>query len=117
MKNRRVHVVIVLATLVVVGIAVSAASLTSRGQTRRSKTGRTVKVTDRPRAAETNASPVFAAAAAQNATLRNELAWTFGGKQQRGWYLYDLLIRKTLNTQHDSMTSDFAAALAVWQKK
>ena len=59
----------------------------------------------------------FAAAATTNATLRNELAWTFGGKQQRGWYLFDLLIGQTLDTKHDPTTSDFAAALASWQKK
>ena len=43
----------------------------------------------------------LATAATTNVTLRNELAWTFGGKQQRGWYLFDLLIGKTLNSSHD----------------
>jgi uncharacterized protein YcbK (DUF882 family) len=50
-------------------------------------------------------------------TLRNDLAWIFGGKQQRGWYLYDLLIGKTLNAKHDPTTSDFAASVASWQKR
>jgi len=59
----------------------------------------------------------FATAATTNVTLRNDLAWTFGGKQQRGWYLYDLLIGKTLNTKHDPITSDFAASIASWQKR
>ena len=59
----------------------------------------------------------FATAAATNVTLRNELSWTFSGKQQRGWYLYDLLIGKTLNTHHDAASSDFANAVASWQKK
>ncbi|HKG47598.1 MAG TPA: D-alanyl-D-alanine carboxypeptidase family protein [Pyrinomonadaceae bacterium] len=59
----------------------------------------------------------FAAAATTNATLRNDLTWTFGGKQQRGWYLYDLLIGKTIDTQDHANTSDFAAAVAAWQKK
>lgn len=59
----------------------------------------------------------FTTAAATNATLRNDLTWTFGGKQQHGWYLYDLLISKTLNTHHAPATSDFAAAVAAWQKK
>jgi len=62
-------------------------------------------------------SSSFATAAASNVTLRNELAWTFGGKQQRGWYLYDFLIGRTLNTQHDATSSDFAAALATWKRK
>jgi len=59
----------------------------------------------------------FAAAATTNVTLRNDLTWTFGGKQQRGWYLYDLLIGKTLDTQDGASTSDFAAAVAKWQKR
>src|SRR5215218_7635761 len=59
----------------------------------------------------------FATAATTNVTLRNDLAWTFGGKQQRGWYLYDLLIGKTLNSTHEPTTSDFAASIASWQKK
>jgi zinc D-Ala-D-Ala carboxypeptidase len=66
-------------------------------------------------AAKTDAN--FTEAAAKNATLKNELSWTFGGKQQRGWYLYDLLIGKTLDTRHDSVTSDFAGDLAAWQKR
>jgi len=59
----------------------------------------------------------FAAAATTNVTLRNDLAWTFGGKQQRGWYLYDLLIGRTLDTKHDPITTDFAASVASWQKR
>lgn len=121
MKNRRVHFVLIVATLVVVGIVASAASLASRGQAPRSKTERTVKMTDRPRPtekkAETNSSPAFNAAASQNVALRNDVTWTFGGKQQRGWHLYDLLIGKTLDTEHDPLTNDFAASLSKWQKK
>ena len=59
----------------------------------------------------------FAAAATTNVTLRNDLTWTFGGKQQRGWYLYDLLIGKTLDTKHDPITTNFAASVASWQKR
>ena len=122
MKNRKVHIVIVVATLVVLGIAVSAATLTGSGQVLRSKTERTVKMTDRPRVpesrpTESKSSAAFNPAATQNSTLRNELSWSFGGKQQRGWHLYDLLIGETLNTQHDSVTNDFAASLSKWQKK
>ena len=67
--------------------------------------------------AASNAAAPFAAAAEQNATLKNELSWIFGGKQQQGWYLYDWLIRRTLVTQQSSVTSDFAAALSLWQKQ
>ena len=71
------------------------------------------------RTSKTSASKAssFAAAATTNASLKNELTWTFGGKQQRGWYLYDLLIAETLNHHDDSATTDFAESLAKWQKK
>jgi len=67
--------------------------------------------------ATTTRNTAFTAAALSNATLRNELAWSFGGKQQHGWYLYDLLINKTLESQSETITDDFASTLATWQKK
>src|ERR1051325_8238225 len=38
-------------------------------------------------AAESGAT-LFDAAATRNSALRYEMGWAFGGKQQRGWYLY-----------------------------
>ena len=69
------------------------------------------------RTASVTSTAAFGTAATANAGLRNELDWTFGSKQQRGWYLYDLLISKTLNTTNDPGTSDFAASIASWQKR
>ena len=121
MKNRRVQFLAFIAALVVVGAVLSFGSRSSRGQSKNRKNEspvrRTVRITENTAAAGTKSSFPFAAAAAQNAILRNELTWTFGGKQQRGWHLYDLLIRQTLDTPDDSSTADFAAALAAWQKK
>jgi LAS superfamily LD-carboxypeptidase LdcB len=97
----------------VIATVASVTALTSRGQSRRSKT----EPPPLTIAASTTSSNAFSAAAAQNAILRNEVTWTFGGKQQRGWYLYDLLIGKTLDTSHDPITNEFAATLAKWQKK
>jgi D-alanyl-D-alanine carboxypeptidase len=57
------------------------------------------------------------AAAARNVSLRNDLNWTFGGKPQRGWYLYTALISRLLNTKKDVGSVGFARALATWQKK
>ncbi len=57
------------------------------------------------------------AAAQANALLRNELSWKFGGKPQRGWYLYTLLIKRLINTSHDPGSAQFAAAVAAWQQK
>jgi len=110
------HVVVIVCVLAV-AVAVAFAARTSSGQSTRRNSKSPVKpvarVTETPSA---NAS-AFTAAAERNAVLRNELSWTFGGKQQRGWYLYDLLIGKTLNTHDDPATADFARELAAWQKK
>jgi LAS superfamily LD-carboxypeptidase LdcB len=97
----------------VIATIASVTALTSRGQSRRSKS----EPPPRTIVASTTSSNAFSAAAAQNASLRNEVTWTFGGKQQRGWYLYDLLIGKTLDTPHDPITNEFAGTLAKWQKK
>ena len=56
-------------------------------------------------------------AAVRNDVLKNELSWTFGGKQQRGWYLYELLLSETLKTNEDAAGDDFAAAVSKWQKR
>ncbi|HZM98752.1 MAG TPA: DUF882 domain-containing protein, partial [Pyrinomonadaceae bacterium] len=113
MNNRKIHILLAVSLLCVIATVASVTALTSRGQSRRSKT----EPPPRTIAASTTSSNAFSAAAAQNASLRNEVTWTFGGKQQRGWYLYDLLIGKTLDTPHDPITNEFAATLAKWQKK
>src|SRR4030095_2374727 len=121
MKTVRVYFVILAA---VVGFVLSAVSLaqTSGSQAQSQKTETPVKPTILIRdpnssnvASTTPSSAAFADAAAKNVVFRDELPWTFGGKQQRGWYLYDLLLRETLRTQSTTATSDFAAALSTWQ--
>lgn len=113
MKNRGVHLLLIVGLL---AAAVTALSLTVRSsptQSKQSKSNtRSTKVV-----ATAKTSPPLSSAAAENALLRNNVSWTFGGKPQRGWYLYDLLIGKTLNTDHDSITDNFATTLAKWQKK
>lgn len=61
-------------------------------------------------------SPV-AAAAVRNQLLRSDSNWTFGGKQQKGWYLYTSLINQLIGTNKDAGSEDFAEALARWQSK
>lgn len=121
MKSCRVHIALIVAALAFLVAILSFAAGSSRGQsprsTKESPVRPTVLITDRGSAPSANASSGFAASAARNALLKNELTWIFGGKQQRGWYLYDLLIAQTLSSKNDSDTSDFAAALAAWQKK
>src|ERR671930_574380 len=116
MKNAKVHILVIIALLAAVVTVISFAARGSGDQrsTQKSKSPvkEAIRVTERP-----TVSPVFTAAAAKNAELRNELSWSFGGKQQRGWYLYDLLIGKTLNSEHEPVSDVFTSALAKWQKK
>ena len=103
-----------LALLLVVVVCVFVAL----GQTPRSKNEPPVKPTvSIVPTAKAAKSTAVSSAAMSNATLRNELTWTFGGKQQRGWYLYDLLISQTLDYHDDTITDKFATTLARWQKK
>ena len=118
MKNRRVHLLIALVVFVAIGTFTLFAARTSSGQAARQKSGPATAPATRATSRITpKANAAFAAAATQNAALRNDLTWTFGGKQQRGWYLYERLIDRTLDAEHDPNTTDFAAAIATWQKR
>lgn len=65
----------------------------------------------------TPAETSFAAEAArQNAALKDNLRWTFGGKQQRGWAIYVPLIGHLVGTNESATTDGFAAHLARWQQ-
>lgn len=116
MKRRRIQLVTIVAALAVLTFA----SRGSSGQSRRPRNNSPVKPTVMTKtpatATKANSSPALMAAAESNAIMRNELTWMFGGKQQRGWDLYNLLIAQTLKTQHDSWTTDFAAAVEAWQR-
>lgn len=57
------------------------------------------------------------AAMAQNRILKFSLNWAFGGKNQRGWHLYESLIKKLIVTEANAETPEFANALAEWQQK
>ncbi|HXI22756.1 MAG TPA: M15 family metallopeptidase [Pyrinomonadaceae bacterium] len=76
----------------------------------------TVLATDRPVMTSASAA-LFSEAAAQNTLLHTDLIWTFGKKEQHGWYLYDLLVGRTLNLKPDASANDFANAIAAWQKQ
>ena len=56
-------------------------------------------------------------AAKRNTQLSAELIWTFGGRQQRGWYLYTPLIKRLIDTKYDAARVKFALALSRWQAK
>lgn len=57
----------------------------------------------------------FGAASARNADLMSNLEWAFGGRAQRGWYLYAPLIAREIGTDKKPDDEAFAVALAAWQ--
>jgi hypothetical protein len=56
-------------------------------------------------------------AARINATMSTDLQWVFGGKPQRGWYLYTLLIQRLIDTKQNPSSVKFATAVGRWQEK
>ncbi|HEY7545839.1 MAG TPA: D-alanyl-D-alanine carboxypeptidase family protein [Blastocatellia bacterium] len=54
-------------------------------------------------------------AATKNSQLQTDLEWGFGGKTERGWYLYLPLISNLIGANEDPASRDFARALARWQ--
>ena len=90
---------------------------TSKGQAQSRASGKVGKSSVKTTAAVRPASSSMSPAAARNASLSAELNWTFGGKPQRGWYIYAPLINRLLNTDDDIASEGFASALAGWQKK
>jgi len=61
-------------------------------------------------------NPAFEGAVLSNVQLRNNLEWNFGGKLQRGWNLYTLLIGDLIGVNQGT-PEEFASQLSVWQKK
>ena len=116
MKNK-FHVVVTVCVLAFAVAVVAFGARGSRGQSSRPNRKASVKPAVRVTDSGATKASAFTAAASQNAVVRNELNWAFGGKPQRGWYLYDLLIGKTLGTNDDPVTADFAEEVAAWQKK
>ena len=108
MKTLRLHIGVIITAL---AVAVSAQSPRPS-----QKNSVVTTLPDVPPSSATSTS-AFTTAATANSTFRSDLTWTFGGKQQRGWYLYDLLIGKTLNTIDGPGTTNFAAFIEKWQKR
>ena len=115
-----------LITLVVLLTAALIATKVGRGQSpaasksaenTESKVKPTVLIPERTTNPSANAVSPLDAAALNNSNLRNELTWTFGGKEQHGWYLYSALIGQLLDTDESPSSKGFAAKLSQWQQK
>lgn len=114
MKDFRVHVAVFFVALAMLLAAVLLDARTSRGQSK-SAAKPVVRDAGVKRVLKSRGGP--ASPAGRNALLSTELNWTFGGKPQRGWYLYKPLIGRLLDTKPDAASDGFASALARWQKK
>lgn len=58
---------------------------------------------------------VSSAAVSRNSGHKTNLNWTFGGKIQRGWYLYEPLIHQLVNFDSAAAGSNFDDVLMLWQ--
>jgi len=67
-------------------------------------------------AMKSSGNPAFSAAVLSNTQLRNSLEWNFGGKPQRGWNLYTLLIGDLIGINQGT-PEEFASQLSLWQRK
>jgi hypothetical protein len=69
-----------------------------------------------PGAASSDSAPAsINGAAARNVQLETDLAWVFGGKQQRGWGIYTPLIANEIGADAEPASSQFASQLSLWE--
>ena len=119
MKRFRFHLAVLFVVVAALLSVVLFEAANTRGQSQNPRVGNretTAKPTSLVRERGAHNLAAFSPAVARNNELRTSLDWIFGGKPQRGWYLYAPLIGRLLKTGDDSNES-FAAALANWQQK
>src|SRR5205085_12062001 len=132
MKHKAVHLFVFSAVLASLIALASFVAKPGHGQSQvkaQSQTGASSETTLQPTAAVRErraATPTatgtsadasaFTAAASRNSSLRYDLDWAFGGKQQHGWYIYEPLISRLVETDKPAATDDFANAVSRWQK-
>ena len=107
MKQKKIHLVVFSVALAALLALAALAAKTGHGQSaavQKASTNEappqtglqpTAAIRERRAANAEASSPeasVFSAAATRNSALRLDLDWTFGGKQQHGWYIYEPLI-------------------------
>jgi D-alanyl-D-alanine carboxypeptidase len=124
MKQKKTHLAVFAVALAALVVVVALVSRTGYGQSQvEDKAAATpalkplalVEKRAAVAASEKKETSLFAEAAARNTALKYELSWAFGGKQQRGWYLYTPLISRLLEADGEAAGSEFASALSRWQ--
>ena len=91
---------------------------TARVANAQSRVSRIVKVTPAgpgPSANKAALNAKFATAAAENSRSVTSLNWTFGGRAQTGWEIYEPLAADTVGSTGTAGTPEFASALSKWQ--
>jgi D-alanyl-D-alanine carboxypeptidase len=118
MKSSRIHIALLVIAFGAFFAALFIDASTSWGQSQSdSRATRRLKSDVKPTASVRRASVPSSPAASRNLLLSTELNWIFGGKPQRGWFLYSSLIGSLLETEHDIASDKFVSALSQWQKK
>ena len=125
MKQKKTHLAVFAVALVALVGVVTLVSRTGYGQQSQAEGQAAALPAMKPMAlvekrtatasAEKRPTSLFAEAAERNTVLKYELGWAFGGKQQRGWYLYTPLITRLLEAEGEAAGPDFASALSRWQ--
>ncbi|MEK6407463.1 MAG: D-alanyl-D-alanine carboxypeptidase family protein [Acidobacteriota bacterium] len=130
MRSHRVILAGVIAVFAI-GIVVASFDAIAQSRTGSSAAGKTasapaqggiVRLSARskpaPEASSREAAPAaFEGAALLNVQLQATLDWTFGGKQQRGWYLYTPLVANLIGAESGGAASEFAMRLSLWQEQ
>lgn len=78
--------------------------------------GKIIRAAETPPASPPTENAIYENAARRNADLKMNLVWSFGGKAQRGWYLYEAMLAELLQLESNANAIDFAGALERWQQ-
>jgi LAS superfamily LD-carboxypeptidase LdcB len=115
-QTRYIGILLIAATLIGFGLLANA-----DGQANRKGSVRVPKYEESSISSVSSAAkasrmkPAFDHAASMNEVLKSELTWSFGGKSQRGWYLYSPLISSMIGAEDQPASPRFALKLSSWQ--
>lgn len=70
----------------------------------------------KPSVATAAVAAAKASVALPSSRLAREIEWQFGGKTQRGWYLYTSLIQQIVGTEAEADSPEFTSAVARWKR-
>src|SRR6185295_18499296 len=113
--TRRIGVWLVATILVAFGMLIHADGQATRKGSARNPKYEESTISSVPSTARSTRRLAFDQAASRNEALQSELSWFFGGKWQRGWYLYTPLISSMIGAEDQPSSPRFALKLFGWQ--